>query len=235
MHCDNAINQFEHFQTLQTYSKPRPSCLAVPRIWEDPTTPLPRERFCSQRFPRLSLWAELRSHRADLRWCVPISGRGFWKPLTLTWTLVYKKENIRDQLCGGKTANIATFFLEDRSNSGWNVQLLGDWQVQECRRQAVSIVRIHSDAPLDARANRINLSFSPCLDVVVHLKESNWIQLRKKSFSDHSVGHESELWKSKAGVLVYKDRGGFKIDLATGQNWYIKGKGPSPPPPRKKW
>ena len=30
--------------------------------------------------------------------------------------------------------------------------------------------------------------------------------------------HESELWKSKAGVLVYKDRGGFKIDLATGQN-----------------
>ena len=43
--------------------------------------------------------------------------------------------------------------------------------------------------------------------------------------------HESELWKSKAGVLVYKDRGGFKIDLATGQNWYIKGKGPSPPPP----
>ena len=43
--------------------------------------------------------------------------------------------------------------------------------------------------------------------------------------------HESELWKSKAGVLVYKDRGGLKIDLATGQNWYIKGKGPSPPPP----
>ena len=32
------------------------------------------------------------------------------------------------------------------------------------------------------------------------------------------VCHESELWKSKAGVLVYKDRGGFKIDLATGQN-----------------
>ena len=30
--------------------------------------------------------------------------------------------------------------------------------------------------------------------------------------------HESELWKSKAGVLVYKDRGGLKIDLATGQN-----------------
>ena len=43
--------------------------------------------------------------------------------------------------------------------------------------------------------------------------------------------HESELWKSKAGVLVYKDRGGLKIDLATGQNWFIKGKGPSPPPP----
>ena len=33
-----------------------------------------------------------------------------------------------------------------------------------------------------------------------------------------SESHESELWKSKAGVLVYKDRGGFKIDLATGQN-----------------
>ena len=32
------------------------------------------------------------------------------------------------------------------------------------------------------------------------------------------TNHESELWKSKAGVLVYKDRGGFKIDLATGQN-----------------
>ena len=32
------------------------------------------------------------------------------------------------------------------------------------------------------------------------------------------VVHESELWKSKAGVLVYKDRGGLKIDLATGQN-----------------
>ena len=32
------------------------------------------------------------------------------------------------------------------------------------------------------------------------------------------IFHESELWKSKAGVLVYKDRGGFKIDLATGQN-----------------
>ena len=47
--------------------------------------------------------------------------------------------------------------------------------------------------------------------------------------------HESELWKSKAGVLVYKDRGGLKIDLATGQNWYIKGKGPSPLPPRKDW
>ena len=33
-----------------------------------------------------------------------------------------------------------------------------------------------------------------------------------------SLDHESELWKSKAGVLVYKDRGGLKIDLATGQN-----------------
>ena len=52
--------------------------------------------------------------------------------------------------------------------------------------------------------------------------------------------HESELWKSKAGVLVYKDRGGLKIDLATGQNWFIKaiereliwgGGGPPPPPP----
>ena len=32
------------------------------------------------------------------------------------------------------------------------------------------------------------------------------------------INHESELWKSKAGVLVYKDRGGLKIDLATGQN-----------------
>ena len=32
------------------------------------------------------------------------------------------------------------------------------------------------------------------------------------------LSHESELWKSKAGVLVYKDRGGLKIDLATGQN-----------------
>ena len=30
--------------------------------------------------------------------------------------------------------------------------------------------------------------------------------------------HESELWKSKAGVLVYKDRVGLRIDLATGQN-----------------
>ena len=30
--------------------------------------------------------------------------------------------------------------------------------------------------------------------------------------------HESELWKSKAGVLVYKDRGGLRIDLSTGQN-----------------
>ena len=42
---------------------------------------------------------------------------------------------------------------------------------------------------------------------------------------------KSELWKSKAGVLVCKDRVGLRIDLATGQNWYIKGKGPSPPPP----
>ena len=30
---------------------------------------------------------------------------------------------------------------------------------------------------------------------------------------------ESELWKSEAGVVVYKDRGGLRIDLATGQNW----------------
>ena len=50
---------------------------------------------------------------------------------------------------------------------------------------------------------------------------------------DNLFCHESELWKSKAGVLVYKDRGGLKIDLATGQNWFIKGKGPSPPPPEK--
>ena len=41
--------------------------------------------------------------------------------------------------------------------------------------------------------------------------------------------HESELWKSKAGVLVCKDRVGLRIDLATGQNRYIKGKDPSPP------
>ena len=38
------------------------------------------------------------------------------------------------------------------------------------------------------------------------------------SGSVHRLFHESELWKSKAGVLVYKDRGGLKIDLATGQN-----------------
>ena len=39
-----------------------------------------------------------------------------------------------------------------------------------------------------------------------------------KEKSEKLQNHESELWKSKAGVLVYKDRGGLKIDLATGQN-----------------
>ena len=70
-----------------------------------------------------------------------------------------------------------------------------------------------------------------------HAPASHFLQwfgpgcLNKKSYALMEKNHESELWKSKAGVLVYKDRGGLKIDLATGQNWYIKGKGPSPPPP----
>ena len=59
----------------------------------------------------------------------------------------------------------------------------------------------------------LRLSVVPrCLETGVGLSEGGvWVKLKIKC-------HESELWKSKAGVLVYKDRGGLKIDLATGQN-----------------
>ena len=57
------------------------------------------------------------------------------------------------------------------------------------------------------------------------MKTHDWWLLLNHSLEIQSEGHtgfasyrESALWKSKAGVLVYKDRGGLKIDLATGQN-----------------